>query len=108
MTYYAHKKGARLKLLAFLVTIFAMTAVHAENSSPWTDRISAQGDLRVRHEWISRSGTTDTSDTQRERYRARIGLNGKVNDSITAKFRLASSDGANPVSTTSTFTDNSS
>lgn len=96
-----------MKQMLVLATLAMGSFAQAqEASSPWTDKISVSGDLRIRHEYINKSKQTDTAKNHRERYRARIAVKGKVNETVTANVRLASTDNANPISTNSTFTDN--
>ena len=95
-------------VLAGLTLAFAMAA-NAEDAAPsWTDKISINADARFRHEYTSKTRATDTAESHKERMRVRFNVNGKVNDKLTAKLRLATADGANPISTNTTWTDNSS
>jgi hypothetical protein len=97
-----------MKMLLLAAVLGLGQFVKAETATPWTDRISLSGDLRIRHDWISKSKPTD-SQAHKERYRARVGLKGQVSESLTAKVRLASADGGgDPISTNATFTDNAS
>jgi hypothetical protein len=90
-----------------VLAAFAVSAA-AQTTESWTDKISVSGDLRVRHEYISKNKAVDNAAVHRERYRARVAVKGKVNESVVANVRLASTDNANPISTNSTFTDNAS
>lgn len=110
MPYSGQHIGGQVKSL-ILLALTALPCAYAnaaDSATPWTDRISFSGDLRVRHDWEKKGKEIDESDRHRERYRARLAVKGTVNDKISAKVRLASSDAANPVSNNSTFTDNSS
>ncbi len=95
-------------LAAWIVTFAGAAAQAQEPATSWTDKISVNGDFRFRHEYTSKTKATDTAEIHKERFRIRLNVNGKVNDKITLKSRLATADGANPISTNSTFTDNSS
>jgi hypothetical protein len=92
----------------------------APNSVPeWLDRISLEGDLMLRYE-ADRYGsgntpvlaynnitganlTNTTQDTNRFRYRARIGLLAKITPTWSGGFGLASGDTNSPVATLQTL-----
>jgi hypothetical protein len=70
----------------------------------WTENIKISGDLRYRHNMINE----DNKDSrQRQRVRARIGLDARVNDNVKVGIRLASG-GDDPVSTNQDLTDGGS
>jgi len=59
----------------------------------WAGKLKVKGDLRLRQEF--RNDTNDSSSREdRQRYRARIAIEGKVTDAVTAGVRMASSGGA--------------
>jgi hypothetical protein len=69
-------------------------------SAGGAEKVKISGDFRYRHEFIDDAGKSDSRT--RHRIRARLGLDGKVNDQVTIKTRLAS--GADdPISTNQTL-----
>jgi len=77
-----------------------------EASHPsWLSRIEWSGDFRGRYEnfWFDEDDFgTDTQDRNRGRYRLRLGGKAKVNEVVSAGFRIASGDG-DPRSTNQSF-----
>lgn len=70
------------------------------DSMKWVENIKISGDLRYRHESIDEeSGGKSKQGVNRNRIRARLGLNAKVNDDVDLGFRLASDSKPDPVST---------
>jgi len=65
----------------------------------WAENVKLSGDLRYRFEHINKEGKKSRN---RERVRARIALDGKVNDQLGIKIRLASGSD-DPVSTNQTL-----
>ncbi len=70
----------------------------------WASKLNISGDLRYRYEYID----DDSKDTirNRNRIRARIGINPKLNDEWSLGFRLATAEGeqgGDPVSTNQTL-----
>lgn len=88
------------------------TAPAAEpKGSLWTDRVKLFGDLRLRGDYIDKPRwDTETADRERLRFRARVGLEAKVNEEVNLRFRIAtdestsSENGADPVSANQTMT----
>jgi len=68
----------------------------------WMKKVKISGDFRYRHEQID--DETKTSDRDRHRVRARVGLEAKVNDEWDLGFRVASGS-ADPASTNQTLED---
>jgi outer membrane murein-binding lipoprotein Lpp len=65
----------------------------------WAERVKIGGDIRYRHESIDeQSGGEWKQGVSRHRLRARVSIDGKVNDDVDLGFRLASGS-ADPVST---------
>jgi hypothetical protein len=65
----------------------------------WLEKVKLSGDLRYRHESIdSESGGDWTTGRHRNRIRARLGVDAKINDNWDTHFRIASGSG-DPVST---------
>lgn len=69
------------------------------------------GDIRLRDEIRDRQGTgADSSgngvDAHRARIRFRYGAEGKVNDQLKVKFRIATGSATDPISTNQTFNNN--
>lgn len=62
------------------------------------------GDIRLRDEIRNRQ--TTGADSHRVRIRFRYGAEGKVNDVLKAKFRIATGDSTDPISTNQTFNTN--
>jgi hypothetical protein len=75
-------------------------SVHAEG---WTDKVKIKGDLRYRHEVLDQDNDTVDART-RQRIRARISIEGQVNDETMVEIELASGSD-DPVSTNQTLTD---
>jgi hypothetical protein len=70
----------------------------------WASRLNWYGDLRYRYEYIDDDSKDDTRS--RNRIRARLGLNAKVNDEWSLGFRIATGEGVqegDPVSTNQTL-----
>jgi hypothetical protein len=68
-------------------------------SLKWLENVKISGDLRYRHESIDEQSSGDwKSGVNRNRIRARLGLDAKVNDEWDLGFRLATGTG-DPVST---------
>jgi uncharacterized coiled-coil protein SlyX len=63
----------------------------------WVKNMQIKGDFRYRHEWTD--DETKTSDRNRDRIRARIGVYGKVDEEFDYGFRLASGNDESPTST---------
>ena len=87
------------------VRITALAAITAGamnvHSTEISEGLDLGGDLRVRHESIEKEGSPSRS---RQRLRARISLDAKVNETVDAKFRLASGN-EDPVSSNQSFDD---
>ena len=70
----------------------------AEFSSPeWVKNMQIKGDFRYRYELVD--DDTKTSDRQRSRIRARLGIYGKASDEFDYGFRLASGNDEAPTTT---------
>jgi hypothetical protein len=67
----------------------------------WSERISVGGELRVRHQKQTEEGLPQRV---RERFRARLNIEGKVNDRVKAGMRLVSNFGGDPISDNQTMT----
>lgn len=74
-------------------------AAEAPGGSAWSERMTFEGDLRLRHEAIREE---PGEDRDRERYRARLGIAVKLTESVEFGLRLATGDG-DPVSTNLDF-----
>ena len=69
------------------------------DSLEWLENVKISGDLRYRHESIDEQSSGDwKSGVNRNRLRARLGLDAKVNDEWDLGFRIATG-GGDPVST---------
>jgi hypothetical protein len=70
----------------------------------WASKMNIYGDLRYRYEYID--DDSKTTDRHRNRIRARVGLNPKINDEWNLGFRFATAEGdqeGDPVSTNQTL-----
>ena len=76
------------------------------DSLKWAENIKWSGDLRYRHESID--DDTATTKRDRNRIRARLKMNAKINDEWDAILRLASGSSDSPTSTNQTLGDSSS
>jgi len=68
----------------------------------WARRIKIKGDLRLRQEFVDINGKRDED---RQRYRARIGIDAKVTETVDASIRLASGSSDGSTSTNETMGD---
>jgi len=92
-------KQAPAALLCAMLIAVSPTPGFAADEQTWTDRISVNGDLRLRFEDIDEQGEEGRS---RWRYRARLAASGQVSDDVKVVMEIAS--GAdNPVSRNVTF-----
>ncbi|HVN87584.1 MAG TPA: putative porin [Candidatus Binatia bacterium] len=66
----------------------------------WLDAITPFGDIRIRDEGFYEN---DVDARNRERFRARIGLNINPSDEVSGGFRLATGDSNDPISTNQSF-----
>jgi hypothetical protein len=67
----------------------------------WTDRLTLKGDVRLRFDEVDKAGTATRN---RERFRARVELDGKINDDLTAGIALSSGENNSPISGNQTAT----
>ena len=88
-------------LLSLCLLLVAPLASHAQEESSWTDRLSFNGDLRLRYEDIDEAGEEGRS---RERFRTRFGVTAEVMPDVKVVVQFASG-GDNPVSTNQSFDD---
>lgn len=72
-----------------------------QSTSSWTDDIKLKGDFRYRHEAFD---VDNRRDRHRQRIRARTQVTGRVNDTTSVGFGLASG-GSNPISSNQTLDD---
>ena len=71
-------------------------------AAEWASRISWKADLRYRHEFLDPEEAAD--DQTRHRIRARFGLSGKINDTVSATIQIATNGNNNdPRSTNQTL-----
>lgn len=75
------------------------------DSMKWVENIKWSGDLRYRHETID--DDTAATDRDRNRIRARLKLEARINDEWDAIFRIASGSSDSPTSTNQTLGDSS-
>ncbi len=87
-----------------LLALILPCSLFAEDAKSWTDRIKLGGDFRYRYEFISSQtlnsagAKTRIFDRNRNRIRARLGLQAMINSDVDAYFRLATSTGTSNVS----------
>lgn len=82
-----------------------LAAGKAVTAPTWTQKIKIKGDVRFRTQTDWGKGLGPAHERLRQRVRARIGLEGKVNDQVSAGI-LAVSGGNDPRSTNQTLDDN--
>lgn len=85
---------------------FSTVALAQESKVPWTEKIELFGDIRLRHDYLTKTKPADTSEAHQERLRLRLGLSAKINDRLKTKVRIATSQGQTPLATNQTLTDN--
>ena len=92
-----------LKKIVAPLIFMVVTATLAEDTTPktWSDRITLQGDVRLRGEYINKD---DDSDRWRGRFRARARLNAQVIDNLRAGIGLRTG-GDEPAGAHQTFGD---
>jgi len=99
----SHKGNDSMRNLVLVLAAFVAMATYSNNASAeeqsWTDRISFNGDFRLRYEGIDEELL---SRRDRARFRARFGLKAEVADNVDFVLRLATG-GSNPVSTNVTL-----
>ena len=77
-------------------------SIAAGKGLDWASRVKLKGDFRYRHESIDEEGR---AQRDRQRIRARFGLEAKVNDTVSAGFQIATGSTDDPRSTNATLTD---
>ena len=90
-----------LQTLLAALLIASLPVPQAQAQATWPERISFDGDFRLRYESIDAEGSPGRD---RSRFRARFGIAAKASEDIKLVFRLATGDGS-PVSTNLTFDD---
>ena len=80
-----------------------MAKGEAISAPDWTQRISMKGDVRFRTQVDWGKGLGPAHTRTRERIRARLGIEGKVNDQIFGGARLVTGSSADPRSTNITL-----
>jgi hypothetical protein len=76
--------------------------IAADKSTDWASKIKLKGDLRIREEMIQEE---TRADRNRQRIRARIGLEAKLSDTLSGGFQIATGSSDDPRSTNATLTD---
>ncbi|MFH2037702.1 MAG: putative porin [Candidatus Zixiibacteriota bacterium] len=84
-----------------LITIFILIFTTASFAGDWWENVKIKGDLRYRHEMIDEEGK---DANHRQRIRARLAVEGKVNEEMKAVIQLATGS-SDPVSTNQTLDD---
>jgi hypothetical protein len=100
--------GGMIKVAAAAAASSAADAPKTK-APDWTDRVTLKGDLRYRYEFTSdetanAAGVQTTADRYRDRLRARLLVDAKVNDEVTLGFGIASGENGDPRSSNQTFT----
>lgn len=72
-------------------------------ASEWARNIKWKGDIRYRQELFDVQGVP--SDRDRQRIRARLGMEARISSTLLAGFQIASGDANDPRSTNATLTD---
>ncbi len=85
----------------FIVTILLVLLSTTAMAGNWWETIKLKGDLRYRHEMLK---TGEQNARNRERMRARLGIQGKVSDMTSVHIQLATGS-SDPVSTNQTLGD---
>jgi hypothetical protein len=100
-------KNAQATAVAPASTAAAPAAVATAKPAPasWTDKVSLQGDLRLRYEKIDQE---DSDDRNRDRIRARAAIIAKPQDDLELGFGLSTRQDADPVSANQTLGDGGS
>jgi len=87
-----------LKRVAILAAIW-LAAASVVSAADWWEKVKVKGDLRYRHEMIKKG---DNQTRNRHRIRARVGINGNINDFTKVGIQLATGSD-DPVSTNQTL-----
>ena len=81
------------RVMASSAPTAAVAATPTVAPKSWTDAITLKGDLRYRFETVQDESKLDASDKtytrERERIRARLGVEAKINDDVKAVVRLS-------------------
>jgi hypothetical protein len=99
----ANQKVQEQKVDEKITKAVASKDVNVPEGLKWAEKVKLSGDFRYRHESIdSQKGGKDQFGTNRNRIRARLGVDVKVNDEWDLGFRLATG-AADPASTNQTL-----
>ena len=77
--------------------------VAEKQPASWTDRFDVIGDLRLRYEGFSKTGSYDDDRRDRVRIRLRAGFEATVTDHIAVGLEMRNGDPADPVSNNTSF-----
>ncbi len=86
-------------IAGMIILLNAMLLVSSVAAADWWENVKIKGDLRYRHEMINEEGKDARN---RQRIRARLAVEGKVNDEMKAAVQLATGSD-DPVSTNQTL-----
>ncbi|MDH4259544.1 MAG: putative porin [Gammaproteobacteria bacterium] len=75
----------------------------SNNAMDWARNIKWKGDIRYRHEQFNVEG--ESSDRVRQRIRARLAMDARISNTLTAGFQIATGDRTDPRSTNVTLDD---
>jgi hypothetical protein len=94
------KKAVIAVMAGSLLGSYGTWADEAKAPSSWADQVTLKGDFRLRHESIEQDGK---EDRDRQRIRARAGLEAKPSSDVTVGIRLSTSQEGDPVSSNQTL-----
>ncbi len=88
----------------------ASDAESTSGGADWVDKLTVNGDLRYRYEYISdetlnAAGVQNTADRYRERIRARLNLKAQVTDALLVGIGIATSENSDPRSANQSLND---
>ncbi|MDD4202283.1 MAG: putative porin [Candidatus Omnitrophica bacterium] len=85
-----------------------MAQAKSPTAPEWTQKIKVQGDVRLRNQWETAKSSSSSDDEKarfRQRVRARIGIDGTINDQLSGGVRLATGSDNDGRSTNQTLGD---
>jgi hypothetical protein len=102
-------EGGMIKVAAAAPATSSAADAPKRRAPDWTDRVTVKGDLRYRYEFTSdetanAAGVQTTADRYRDRIRARLNVDAKVNDEVTLGIGIASGENGDPRSSNQTLT----
>lgn len=95
-------------LMIALTAMMATAAFGATPTAPWNEKITLSGDLRFRHDYISKLRQFSQAADHRDRFRVRIKMDVKVNETSDLHVRLTTAENNVANSANNSMTDNAS